>query len=91
MRRSLMITFILLTMAGCPGEKNPPALQPGAEEMLRREKELRAEAEAHRDRERSRKEMWQALTGLAALCAVLLLIAGTALGSRTRHDAERPE
>ena len=94
MRRTLMLTAMLLTMAGCPEERKSPPLptpSPITEEMLRREKELRTEAEAHRDREKSGKEMWQTVTAFAALCAVLFLIIGTALGSRTRHDAERHE
>ena len=88
MRRKLMLIAILFAMAGCPEEPQTPQIN---EERLQREKEQRMQAEASRDKERAGKEQWQGFTATAVVGAVILLITGVMLGSRTKHDAQHHE
>ena len=89
MPRMLILIAIVFAMAGCPDGSQPPP--PPTEELLQREKEQRMQAEANRDKERARKEKWQVFAALAVVGAVIMLITGTILGSRAKHNAERDE
>ena len=80
-----MITALAL-LAGCGG--SPPA--PGPDPSVIMEAQRReADAIQLADRERARREFWQGAAYTAGVAAVILLIAGTAIGSRTRHDATK--
>jgi hypothetical protein len=75
-------------MACCHDDSQPPT---PTEELLQREKEQRMQAEANRDKETASKEQWQGLTAVSVIGAIILLITGTILGSRTKHDAQHHE
>ena len=85
-----MLIAIMFAMAGCPEEPQTPQSQIN-EERLQREKEQRMQAEASRDKERAGKEQWQGFTAIAVVGAIILLITGAMLGSRTKHDAQHHE
>ena len=85
-----MLIAIMFAMAGCPQEPQTPQSQ-NNEDRLQREKEQRMLAEAGRDKERAGKETWQGFAAVAVVGAVILLIIGTILGSRTKHDAQHHE
>ena len=87
MLRKLILTGIVFAMAGCPKEPQ----QQITEERLQREKEQRMQAEQARDKERDGKEQWQGLTAIAVAGGLILLIAGTILGSITKNDAQYHE
>ena len=89
MPRTLILIAIVFAMAGCHDDSQPPPNP--TEELLKREKEHRIQAEASRDKEAASKERWQGYTAAAVVGAVILLITGTILGSRAKHDAERDE
>ena len=90
MRRTLILTAIVFAMANCHDDGQPPQPNP-TEELLQRERGQRLQAEANREKERAGKEHWQGLTAITAIGAIILLITGTILGSRAKHDATRGE
>jgi hypothetical protein len=90
MRRRLISTAIVLAMAGCREDGQSPQQQI-AQDGLQREKEQRIQAEAAREEARAGKERWQGFTAVACIGAIILLITGTILGSRTKQDSERDE
>ena len=90
MRKKLMLIAIMFAMAGCPQEPQIPQSQIN-EDRLQREKEQRIQAEASRDKEKAGKEQWQGFTAIAVVGAIILLIAGAMLGSRTKHHAQHHE
>ena len=90
MGRKLILVAIVFAMAGCHDDSQTPQQQI-TEELLQREREQRVQAEASRDKETASKERWQGYTVLAVVGAIILLITGTILGSRTKHDAQDHE
>jgi hypothetical protein len=81
---------IVFAMAGCH-DNSDTQQQQITDERLQREKEQRMQAEEARDRERVDKERWQGFTAIAIISGLVLLITGTILGSRTKHDAQHHE
>lgn len=83
MGKSLLL-ILFLTLAGCP----PSTPGPSADE-LKREQQKRMEAERRRAQETASKTTWQTVAFITGTGALLMLIIGTALGSRARHHATR--
>jgi cellobiose-specific phosphotransferase system component IIC len=79
-----LLLILFLTLAGCP----PSTPAPSADEW-KREQQKRVEAERSRDKEAASKSNWQTVAFFTGTGAVLMLIAGTILGSRARHHATR--
>ena len=91
MPKTFILALALFALAGCPAEKPTPSPVPSqiSREELQREKEQRIQVEIQRDTEKSSREQWQTLTALSCVAAIILLLVGTILGSKTRSDAER--
>ena len=66
----------------------PRAVVTEIEKRATVERELRATAETRRDREETAKAHWQNIALLMSTGAVVLLLVGTVLGSRARHESE---
>lgn len=79
-----LLLILFLTLTGCP----PSTPAPSADEV-RREQQKRVEAERRREQESASKNTWQTVAFVTGTGALLMLIIGTALGSRARHHATR--
>lgn len=66
----------------------PRAVVTEIEKRAAVERELRATAETRRDKEETAKGHWQNIALLMSTGAVVLLLVGTVLGSRARHESE---
>jgi len=82
-----LLLILFLTLAGCPPE--PPSTPAPSADELKQERQKRIEAEHSRNRESSSKGNWQTVAFITGISAVLMLIAGTILGSSARHHAKR--
>ena len=88
MRRTILpLAATLYLLAGCGG--SPPAPEPDRSAIIEAQ---RREADAQQDakNERARREFWQGAAYTAGLAAIVLLIAGTAIGSRSRDAVTKP-
>jgi hypothetical protein len=81
-----LLLILFLTLTGCPPEQSTPA---SSADELKQERQKRIEAEHSRDRESSSRGNWQTVAFITGISAVLMLIAGTILGSSARHHAKR--
>ena len=57
------------------------------EKRVTTERDLRVAAESRRETEETAKSHWQNLALLMSTGAVVLLLVGTVLGSRARHES----
>lgn len=85
-RLKILLLALCFAVTGCPPEPPP---SPSPAEQLKLEQQKRKEAEARRDKEAASRGDWQAVAFITGIGAVLLLIVGTILGSRSRRDARR--
>lgn len=94
---NLLILACILTMLNSCSQAHAGWLGWGDGEHARQqrleEEQQRKLAEAEHQVMVHRKsvETWELVAGSAAVGAVLLFIVGTALGTRTRHAAARPQ
>lgn len=94
----LILLTMVLVIPACPESGSPPpppvAAKPpppptdkDLEKKIEVEQQLRLQTEARLARQESTTGRWQTLTLIAIAAAVMLLIVGTALGAKARHDA----
>ncbi len=88
--KPIPLFIILITaaaLASCaPVTKRPPAPDPEQELQQRRLSEL----ERRLQMQHTTNDHWQTLAASLGVGCVVLLILGTALGTKTRHDALTP-
>ena len=94
--------MLTCAMTACPDSSQhapaPPAAKPPdpapkteLEKKIEVEQQLRHQTEARLEKQESTTSQWQTLTLSAVFGAVILLVVGTALGAKARHDARTPE
>ena len=91
----LMLACVLATLPSC-SKAHAGWFGWGEAERLRQEREedqrqRLAAAEQQITVHRQSSDTWEFAAGTAAVAALVLLIVGTALGTRTRHAAARPQ
>ena len=86
MRNTVLPTMVALALlAGCGG--SPPTPEPDQSAIIEAQRR-QADAQQEARDERARREFWQSAAYAASLAAVILLVAGVGIGSRSRHDAK---
>lgn len=86
------VPALAVLLAGCGDDKRQIAFERQIQiERQARDEAVRRESDAARlaQREQSKREFWQGAAYTSALLAVVLLLAGTAIGSRAKarcHD-----
>lgn len=84
MKPFIILLVISGALASCaPADKHPLDMRLNEEAHRRRITEL----ESQLDLQRHRSDRWQSLTVTLGIGSLLLLIIGTSLGAKTRHDA----
>ena len=98
----LLALVLVLALTACPDSSQhispPPAAAPPGpvpkaelETQIAVEQQLRHQTEALLKQQESTTSHWQKLTLIAFSAASILLIIGTALGAKARHDAGTPQ
>ncbi|MDB6117695.1 MAG: hypothetical protein JWO08_1476 [Verrucomicrobiaceae bacterium] len=94
----LTLLTLVLVIPACPESGGPPPPPAAAkpppppvnidlEKKVEVEQQLRLQTEARLAKQESTTGHWQTLTLIAIAAAGVLLIIGTALGAKARHDA----
>jgi hypothetical protein len=73
-----------LTLSSCDIDPPPPS---PSQEVLQQQQRRIVELESQLDGVRDTSDRWKLLCAAAGVGALVLLIFGTALGAKTRHDA----
>jgi hypothetical protein len=83
----LILLSIILLSATALNSCRVAATQPPGDPKAQRQQQRVIELESQLDGLRHTNDRWQILCASAGVGAVVLLILGTALGAKTRHDA----
>ena len=92
---ALLCASVLAACGPATGSRSQPTATEQAEQESRRwqqqyqaEANLRQQAETRSTAQQEARSRWQNIATLLAVAAVVLLVAGTILGSAARHESE---
>ena len=86
----LLLTFWTFWFPGCSDSKPPNRQKAQLIHVLQQEQQHRREAETRADLQSQSRDRWQQAATALGLTSVVVLFVGIILGSKARHEAQRP-